>query len=115
MADVRSAVRQRSNRLAASSSAKAIHLAKAEITRTPGLVLDYLIVSAPLLNVDFGGSKVGVAAVGQTTNDYWNNYNFPGSSASALSNLKWSDTNTASIGIIVSNAPGAWGGFSTDV
>src|SRR5262249_51278991 len=71
------------------------------------LVLDYELVSSRLLNIKFGDSnpKAGFAAVGQTTNDYWNVYYYPNSTHQSVTNLIWSDTNGPSVGIVVSNAP----------
>ena len=82
-------------------------LARAGTEPEPGVAIDYSIVSTRLLNVNFGGgTKVGYAAVGQTSSDYWNGTNFAGASVAVLTNLAWSDTNSSTVGIIVSNAPG---------
>jgi hypothetical protein len=54
-----------------------MELAQSSVDARPGVVLDYIIVNAPLLNMNFSAlssSKVGFAAVGQSTNDYWNGY-----------------------------------------
>src|SRR6266567_487251 len=96
-------------------SSQRICLAKAADTR-PGVVLDYLMVTSPLINVDCGGAspeKVGPAAVGQGTNDFWTTC-MPNSTPLSLANLKWSDSTTSSVGLVVSNAPGGWGNGSTD-
>ena len=80
----------------------------------PGLVLDYLMVSTPLLNVNFGRStppKTGFAAVGQSATDYWTPFYPP---TSAISQLPWSDGTPSGVGITVSNAPGDWGWDSGD-
>src|SRR5438445_9669336 len=70
-----------------------------------------------LLNVDFGvgtkSAKVGVAATGQSTNDYWNLYSRDDASGGyrtfgAVSNLKWADGTVSAVGLTVTNAPGAW-------
>lgn len=97
-------------------SAKPFLLAQGPLQK-PGVVLDYLIVSAPLLNINFGGAttnKIGFAAVGQTTNDYWNGYNFPGITPAAITNLKWSDTNNSGAGVTVVNGAGQWGNGVAD-
>jgi len=77
-----------------------------------------------LLDVDFGGAasdntKTGFAAVGQNANDFWNFYNRTDTNGNwqndgALSNLKLADATATSVGLIVSNAPGAWLNGSTD-
>ena len=77
-----------------------------------------------LLDVDFGGAdsdntKSGFAAVGQNTNDFWNFYNRSDSNGTwfvdaALTNLKRADGTSTAVGLIVSNAPGAWLNGSTD-
>src|SRR6266581_8196286 len=60
----------------------------------PGFVLDYQMVTTHLINVDCGGSnpeKLGFAAVGQATNDFWTTCAFSSTPVS-LPNLKWSDS-----------------------
>jgi len=77
------------------------------IKQRPGVVLDYLITSAPILNVEFASTgKTGYAAVGQTTNDYWNSYSAPNYSNFTVTNLLWSSSNASGASITVSNAPG---------
>jgi hypothetical protein len=88
----------------------AMKLAQAR-PQEPGVVLDYLISSSALLNVQFGPSasnKVGFAAVGQTTNDYWNWYLNPNTNLITVTNLLWSNTNGSGVSLTVSNAPGQW-------
>jgi hypothetical protein len=73
----------------------------------PGVVLDYILVTTPLLNVEFGwGGKSGFAAVGQESWDYWNQYYFTGNEPGTLTALSWSDTTQSPAGIIVTNGPG---------
>jgi hypothetical protein len=79
-----------------------------------------------LLNVDFGddngggvSSESGFAAVGQATNDFWNFYDrsiSPGvwRPSGALVGLKTADGVVTSVGMSVSDAPGAWGNSSSD-
>jgi hypothetical protein len=76
-----------------------------------------------LVDVDFGAGvgsspKVGFAATGQTTNDFWNFYTRDGAGGwltfGALSNLKLANGTPTSVGLTVDNAPGAWGNGSTD-
>ena len=78
-------------------------------------------VSNALINVNFGGhltpeglsiNKVGLAAVGQTTNDLWNFYSrdiAPGQyrDNGALTNLQQADGNATAAGLVVNNAAGA--------
>jgi hypothetical protein len=70
-----------------------------------------------LLNVDFGAgaatSKVGFAATGQATNDFWNFYSRD-SGTGFLADLKYADGSTCPGSLTVSNAPGAWGAGSSD-
>ncbi len=74
---------------------------------TPGVVLDYIMVTTPLLNVDFGlSTKSGPAAFGYGETDCWNGWFFLGEEPGLLPDLLWSDTTASSVGIIVSNAPG---------
>ncbi|MFM2083178.1 MAG: hypothetical protein RL380_1869, partial [Verrucomicrobiota bacterium] len=79
-----------------------------------------------LLNVDFdyraentGSGKVGLAAVGQTTNDFWNFYTRDNGTGGyriygTVTNLRAADATVTMAGLIVSNAPGATTGASTD-
>ncbi|MBI5801701.1 MAG: hypothetical protein HZA92_13390 [Verrucomicrobia bacterium] len=80
-----------------------------------------------LLNVDFGvgaaSGKLGFAATGLATNDFWNlhaHYNprfTPGQPPvpnHTTANLKLSDKSDSAVSIAVSNAPGVWGNASGD-
>src|SRR6266511_246980 len=76
-----------------------------------------------LLNVDFGAgttsAKVGLAATGQSTNDYWNLYSRDDGVGGyrifgAVSNLKWADGTVSAVGLTVTNAPGAWQNGTAD-
>lgn len=77
-----------------------------------------------LVNVDFGAgpgpsAKVGLAATGQTTNDFWNFYTRDNGRGGwrtngALTNLEQADGAPTEVGLIVANAPGAWGSGSSD-
>jgi len=94
------------------------------------LALLFLATSTPaqtLLNVDFGvgktSAKIGFAATGQATNDFWNLYHHyapkftPGMPLVAngkLDNLKLADGSDSKISIAVANAPGVWGNASGD-
>lgn len=90
----------------------------------PALVAISVLVSgvrgagAELLNVQFGtdGStrRVGPAALGQATNDFWNLYSrdLPGGGykvLGGLENLLWTDKTYSGAGLTLQNAPGAWG------
>jgi hypothetical protein len=86
--------------------------ARTAINSEPGVVLDYLIVTTPLMNVAFGyGGKLGPAAAGYDSLDYWNAYNFEGYSTGWLADMYWSDGNQSSVGLVVNNAPGV--GFNS--
>jgi hypothetical protein len=92
-------------------------VANADADAGPGVVLDYLIVSSPIINVDLSpGSpaKTGYAAIGQATNDYWNAISFSGSSSASLPHLTNSDRTASSVGMVISNAPGQWGFWNED-
>ena len=64
--------------------------------------------------------KTGYAAIGQTTNDYWNVCSRDGVSAYdwltfvAVSNLLTADRSLSAVGLTLSNAPGAWVNGSSD-
>ena len=49
---------------------------------------------------------MGVAAVGYSTNDFWNGFQFSGVTNATLTNFVWSDESSSSAGVTVSNAPG---------
>ncbi len=86
------------------------------------------IISRPqpqesVMNITFGAAtsrkKVGPAAVGQGSADYWNIYSRDSESGGyksfgGLSNLAWADGRTSSIGLTIDNAPGAWGNGHSD-
>ncbi|HRZ36139.1 MAG TPA: magnesium transporter [Candidatus Paceibacterota bacterium] len=80
-----------------------------------------------LLNVDFGAGsasgKVGFAAAGQQTNDFWNAYGHyqpkyqPGTAPvpdGRLEGLRYADGSTSPVAVAVSNAPGVWGNATGD-
>ncbi|HKW30393.1 MAG TPA: FG-GAP-like repeat-containing protein [Verrucomicrobiae bacterium] len=70
-----------------------------------------------LLDINFAAAdtnKTGFAAIGQTTNDYWNGYSFPLQTYGAVSNLKWADRSNSGINLTVLNAPGAWANNTGD-
>jgi hypothetical protein len=74
------------------------------------------------INIDFGagsGSKVGLAAAGQTAADFWNFYDRNDGNGGWLtfgwvSPLKFADGSASTAGITVANAPGSWGNGSDD-
>ena len=80
-------------------------------------------ISGSLLNVNFnadknpydlGAVKTGFAAIGQTTNDFWNVCSRDGADSSdflsfvAVSNLLTADGTLTTVGLTLANAPGAW-------
>jgi hypothetical protein len=78
---------------------------------------------AQLLNVRFGGvgskPKVGFAAVGMSTNDFWNAYRRDGEFGEwhkyqVLPRLRWANGSGTHAGVIVENAPGHWGNGHQD-
>ena len=73
--------------------------------------------ASPLLDINFGApdtNKVGFAAIGETTNDYWNGYQFGQQTYGAISDLKWADRSDSGISITVLNAPGVWANNTGD-
>ena len=79
----------------------------------PGVLLDYIITTGPLINVNCGsGAKTGFAALGQSGSDYWNSC--PQASLRSIPNLHWSDGSTSPVGLVLSNAPGCWGNGIND-
>jgi len=87
------------------------------------LALCFNSSGAALFNVDFGvgttSPKVGFAATGQQTNDYWNLYTRDDGAGGyrtfgAVSNLKWADGTSSTVGLTVANAPGAWHNGTAD-
>ncbi len=85
-------------------------------------------LSHQLINIDFGASggrgyslKTGLAAIGGATNDFWNFYDRDASStpgdwrnSGTLVNLKLADGGMTTVGMSVSDAPGAWNDASSD-
>ncbi|MEQ2009852.1 MAG: hypothetical protein ABMA26_23960, partial [Limisphaerales bacterium] len=80
-----------------------------------------------LLNVDFGvgaaSGKLGFAATGLATNDFWNLHAHysprftpgqPTVSDRTSSGLKFSDKSDSPVSVVVQNAPGVWGNASGD-
>jgi hypothetical protein len=79
-------------------------------------VLDYVMtLIGRLINIDFSGPtepqlrKTGFAAVGQTSSDVWNVFNFGGSTTAHLTGVQWSTGEDAPLMVHVNNAPGALG------
>ena len=73
--------------------------------------------SATLLDINFGApdtNKVGFAAIGQTTNDYWNGYQFGLQTYGSVTNLKWVGRHNSGISVTVLNAPGNWANDTGD-
>jgi len=85
-----------------------------------------VLTSFPLLDVDFGDDggggvspKTGYAAIGLATNDFWNFYDrsiSPGvwRTSGALVNLNTAVGLATTVGMSVSDAPGAYGNGSSD-
>jgi hypothetical protein len=79
--------------------------------------------SGPLIDVAFGAgsatSKVGFAAAGQATNDFWNFYTRDDGQGGwrtfgGLADLKFVNGSPSGAGLTIANAPGAWGNGSSD-
>ena len=79
----------------------------------PGALLDMQFYSAQNPN-GLGVAKVGLAAIGQTTNDYWNGVSRDGTSDVdwlsyvSVNNLTNADGSVSAVGLSLANAPGAW-------
>ena len=79
-----------------------------------------------LWDVDFQGGtnsavsqEVGFAVIGQTANDYWNCYTRDDGHGGwlengSLTNLSLADGTITSVGLMVTNGPGAWSNESSD-
>jgi hypothetical protein len=90
--------------------------------------IELVILSPQLINVDFGGAggrgyslKTGFAGVGLTTNDFWNFYDrdlspapYDWRTSGTLTNLQSASGAPTTVGMTVSDAPGAWGNGSSD-
>jgi hypothetical protein len=79
--------------------------------------------SGPLIDIAFGAgtqtAKVGFAALGQTTNDFWNLYSRDDGHGGwrtfgLLTNIQFVNQIASSAVLTVSNAPGCWGNGSSD-
>lgn len=81
-----------------------------------------------LINVDFGGNTqstaIGIAAVGLSTNDFWNAYShysprfspgLPPQPIGRMEGLHYSDGTSSPVAIAVTNAPGVWGNSTGDL
>ncbi len=97
-----------------------------------GLFLASFFVPLPtvaqlLVNINFGAraadTKVGLAATGLGTNDFWNPYShyepkfspgMPLVSNGILDRLKLADGSSSAIAVAVTNAPGVWGNSTAD-
>jgi hypothetical protein len=76
------------------------------------------------MNVDFGplkgeSLKVGPAATGQTSSDFWNYYtrddgNGGYRTCGGLTDMKWANGESSAVGLNITNAPGCWGNGATD-
>ncbi|HWI56934.1 MAG TPA: hypothetical protein VNZ22_06895, partial [Bacillota bacterium] len=96
------------------------------------LLAAFLLCAMPLhaqtlLNLNFGGGggspKTGPAAIGLSTNDFWNLYRHyepkftPGMPLvfnGKLDKLKFADGSESPVSVAVTNAPGVWGNSSGD-
>jgi hypothetical protein len=90
-------------------------LASEEIERLAG-VRPPAVNPPRLLNINFGTdltpSRVGPAAIGMATNDFWNLYsrdNPPGGvrASGSLTNILWTDAVLSTVDVLVQNAAGA--------
>jgi alpha-tubulin suppressor-like RCC1 family protein len=86
------------------------------------------MLSQQLINLDFGAGggrgyslKTGFAAIGQATNDFWNFYDrdvspspYDWRTSGALVNLQLANGALTTVGVSVSDAPGAWNDESSD-
>ncbi len=99
------------------------------LLRPAGSIAQTPIPFGPLLNINFcaaknpgglGAVKTGSAAIGQTTNDYWNPCSRDGAtqfdfqSFVAVPNLTNADGTLSGAGLTLANAPGSWGNDVND-
>jgi len=81
------------------------------------VVPGFLASAANLLNIDvgiYGQPNVGLAAVGQSTNDFWNGIESYSQAFAVLSNLVAADGTTTTVGFTISNTAGLWHTGSSD-
>ncbi|MDB6122497.1 MAG: hypothetical protein JWQ71_1490 [Pedosphaera sp.] len=71
-----------------------------------------------LIDINFAASdtdiKSGAAAIGQTTNDYWNVYQAPFATAAAVTTMKFVDGSFSGAGLTVLHGPGHSGNGAAD-
>lgn len=96
-------------------STKPIEIAKVQPDETHGVVLDWVLVTSTILNINFGGgSKIGPAAIGYGTNDAWNQCATAYQTPYRMYNLVWSDGSNSGVSLEIDNAQGAWGFTNPD-
>src|SRR5215472_245988 len=83
------------------------------------LVVSSFLASATnlLINIDVGTysqTNVGFAAIGQSTNDFWNGIETPYQAFGVLSNLRAADGTATTVGFAISNTAGEWHSGSSD-
>jgi hypothetical protein len=69
------------------------------------------LASFSLLNLNFGHQnqvKVGIAATGLSSEDFWNHYTFPFATFASMTNLQMASHAPSNIGLVVENGPGQW-------
>jgi hypothetical protein len=84
-------------------------------TGLPSMAISQTTSNA-ILNVNFGWGtqKIGSAAIGQATNDFWNWCNTAYKDPFYMTGLAWSDGSGSGAGLEVHNGRGLWGSGSPD-
>src|SRR5258708_24841975 len=72
------------------------------------------LINIDTINYVENSPKVGFAATGVTTNDYWNDYYVVSANAGALTPLKYADGTVSGAGLTVLNGPGFWFNGASD-
>ena len=98
------------------SNVQPVEVAQAGDAANCGLALDWTLVTSAILNVDFGAGteKIGLAAIGQSTNDLWNWCNTAYHDPFYLTNLVWSDATICRAALQVNNGADLWGNETGD-
>jgi hypothetical protein len=107
---------ERELRIAAGTASSTVRVAApAQLSGRVGRAISQT-TSTPLLNLNFGWGteKTGTAAIGQTTNDFWNWCNTWWGTPFYMTDLAWSDGSDSGASLEIDNGTGLWGSGSPD-
>jgi hypothetical protein len=98
---------------------KRLSISVAAFVGTSILIIPVFLASAAslLINIDVGldgRTNVGFAAIGQSTNDFWNGIQTPFQAFGVLSNVLAADGTVTAVGFTISNTAGLWGTGSSN-